>query len=93
MDDVSRIHIPETMIAFAENLDKVEIMMIMMMMIMIMIMIMIMMIKVVIESPVRGESVLDRCREYFELDPIKELSTLFVKLTAIFGSIRFLLSY
>ena len=37
MDDVSRIHIPETMIAFAENLDKVEIMMIMMMMIMIMI--------------------------------------------------------
>ena len=25
MDDVSRIHIPETMIAFAENLDKVEI--------------------------------------------------------------------
>ena len=92
MDDVSRIHIPETMIAFAENLDKVEIMMIKMMMIMIM-MIMIMMIKVVIESPVRGESVLDRCREYFELDPIKELSTLFVKLTAIFGSIRFLLSY
>ena len=87
MDDVSRIHIPETMIAFAENLDKVEIMMIMM------IMIMIMMIKVVIESPVRGESVLDRCREYFAFDPIKELSTLFVKLTAIFGSIRFLLSY
>ena len=89
MDDVSRIHIPETMIAFAENLDKVEIMMIMMMMKMIMIM----MIKVVIESPVRGESVLDRCREYFAFDPIKELSTLFVKLTAIFGSIRFLLSY
>ena len=58
-----------------------------------MMMIMIMMIKVVIESPVRGESILDRCREYFALDPIKELSTLFVKLTAIFGSIRFLLSY
>ena len=37
MDDVSRIHIPENMVKFAENLDTV-----------------------VVDTPVAGESVLDR---------------------------------
>ena len=37
VDDVSRIHIPENMVGFAENLDKV-----------------------MLETPVVGESVLDR---------------------------------
>ena len=52
MDDVSRIHIPENMVGFAENLDTV-----------------------VVDTPVAGESALDRqgqiyrqfyfCRAYF----------------------------
>ena len=41
MDDVSRIHIPENMVGFAENLDTV-----------------------VVDTPVAGESVLERQGRY-----------------------------